>query len=170
MMLTVYPDGRFEYPRGILRCALGRGGVRTDKHEGDGATPAGMFPLRRVFYRPDRLDPPRTGLPVVALDTDDAWCDDPRNAQYNHRVRLPFAPSHERLWRTDGLYDIVIEIGHNDRPPQPLLGSAVFIHLARANYAPTRGCVALSLTDMLDVLPLCDEATVVAILAADDPA
>ncbi|TCS64843.1 L,D-transpeptidase family protein [Varunaivibrio sulfuroxidans] len=170
MTLTVYPDGRFEYPQGIVRCALGRGGVRAAKREGDGATPAGNYPLRRVFYRADRLTRPWTGLPVVALDTDDAWCDDPLDPHYNRRVRLPFTPSHERLWRDDSLYDIIIEIGHNDHPTRPFLGSAVFIHLARANYAPTRGCVALAPADMLDVLTLCDETTAITILAPGRPA
>lgn len=135
-----------------FRCALGPAGIRRDKREGDGATPAGRFPLRRVLYRPDRLSPPSTGLPVAALTPADGWCDDPADAAYNRPVRLPCAARHERLWRDDAVYDVIVVVGHNDDPPRPGLGSAVFLHVARDDYAPTEGCVALALRDLLAVL------------------
>ncbi len=135
------------------RCALGRGGITTAKREGDGATPAGRWPLRRLLWRADRLARPATMLPCAPLWPDDGWCDDPADAaNYNRPVRLPYAGSHEALWRSDGLYDVIGILGHNDDPPVPGLGSAIFLHVAEAGLPPTAGCVALPLADLLALL------------------
>jgi len=134
-------------------CALGRAGIVTGKREGDGGTPIGRFPLRRLFHRPDRETAPATGLPVLALAEDHGWSDDPADPlTYNRLVRLPFALSHERMWRDDGLYDLVVELGYNDAPALPGLGSAIFLHLARPDWGPTEGCVAMTRDDLLAVL------------------
>jgi L,D-peptidoglycan transpeptidase YkuD (ErfK/YbiS/YcfS/YnhG family) len=124
-------------------CALGKGGARMVKGEGDGRTPLGRFALRRLWYRGDALDRPRTGLPVRRTRPDDGWCDAPGHRLYNRPVRLPFAPSHERMWREDRLYDLVVEIGWNDRRIRPGRGSAIFMHVARPGLTPSEGCVAL---------------------------
>ncbi len=157
MDLIVSRDGgvwRARFHSDSWRCAIGRGGVRADKREGDGATPAGCWPLRRVLYRADRLVAPKTLLPVSEIRPEDAWCDDPGDARYNRHVVLPYAGHHERLWRDDDVYDVVVVMGHNDEPPRPGAGSAVFLHVARADFAPTEGCVALALEDLLTVLRL----------------
>ncbi|MFV3129858.1 L,D-transpeptidase family protein [Niveispirillum sp. KHB5.9] len=133
-------------------CAVGRTGIRLDKREGDGGTPVGSFTLRRVLYRADRIDAPRTGLPVSVIARDDGWCDDPAHPDYNRPVKLPFAASHEDLWLDSIVYNIIVILGHNDDPPVPGLGSAVFFHLTGADYGPTAGCVAVQLPDMLAVL------------------
>ncbi len=130
------------------RCALGRGGIRTDKQEGDGATPVGVLPLRRVFYRADRVAPPACRLPVEPLSPADGWCDDPADAAYNKRVTLPHPARHETLWREDGLYDLVGVLGWNDAPVVRGRGSAIFLHLARPDLAPTEGCIALAERDL----------------------
>ncbi|MBI3547952.1 MAG: L,D-transpeptidase family protein [Elusimicrobia bacterium] len=137
-----------------LRCAVGRSGVRADKREGDGATPAGEFSLRKVYYRPDRVarEDLATALPVEAIMPDDGWCDDPAAPEYNRPVKLPFKPSHEDLWLKSAVYDIVVVIGYNDEPPIPGKGSAIFLHVAHDDYRPTAGCVALSRRDLLQVL------------------
>ncbi len=123
-----------------------------NKREGDGATPVGYFPLRRVFYRPDRIVPPATRLPLIALSQQDGWCDDPLHPAYNTLVTLPFTASHEVLWREDTIYDIIIEVGYNDSPVEAGRGSAIFIHLMRPDGAPTEGCVAFGIDDILTVL------------------
>lgn len=135
-----------------LRCAVGHGSITAAKREGDGATPIGRWPMRRILYRADRLAAPRTVLPVVPIEATDGWCDDPADPAYNRLVRLPYAASHERLQRDDGLYDIVVVLGHNDDPVVPGAGSAIFLHVARCDYGPTEGCVALALPDLLEVL------------------
>jgi L,D-peptidoglycan transpeptidase YkuD (ErfK/YbiS/YcfS/YnhG family) len=159
MDLIVKPDGWLHLGGARYRCTLGRNRIAADKIEGDGATPAGRFALRRLYYRADRMAPPKTGLPVSVIGESDGWCDDPASARYNTLVRLPNDESHENLWRNDGLYDIVVQIGHNDDPAVPGLGSGIFLHVAAPDYVPTRGCVALSLDDLRSVIAECDTGT-----------
>ena len=150
---SVGPDGAMRFEGRRLRAALGRGGLATRKHEGDGSTPCGLLPLRRVLYRADRLlAPPRTTVMREPLSSLDGWCDDPRSSDYNRQVRLPHSDRHERLWRDDALYDVIGVLGWNDSPPERHAGSAIFLHVAAADWAPTDGCVALALQDLLDVL------------------
>lgn len=156
-------SGLLSWAGGEMRCALGRTGIRADKREGDGATPAGVFPLRRLLYRPDRLALPTTSLETLAIRPDDGWCDDPADPRYNRPVRLPYPARHEALWRDDRLYDLVVVLGHNDDPVVPGRGSAVFLHVAAADYAPTAGCVAVATGDLLDLLAACRPADRLAI-------
>jgi len=139
-----------------VRCALGRGGVvpAALKREGDGSSPAGAWPLRRVLYRPDRGPPPTTGLPIQPIEPGDGWCDDPADPNYNRPVQLPYPASAEHLWREDGVYDLVVVLGHNDDPVAPGKGSAIFLHLARPDFEPTEGCVALARSDLETLLAL----------------
>lgn len=145
-----------------FKCALGKSGLITaaDKSEGDGATPIGVWPLKRVFYRDDRVSPPTTDLPVTPIKTTDGWCDAPDDPNYNRLVQLPYPASHEQLWRDDHVYDVIVELGHNDTPPIPGLGSAIFMHVAKPDYTPTEGCVALALDHLLTVLETADQDTV----------
>jgi len=136
------------------RCVLGAGGVREDKVEGDAATPAGEFPLRRIYFRNDRLVLPRVRLPARPIVEHDGWCDDPRSPSYNRLVRIPNEYSHEKMWREDGLYDLVVVVGYNDDPPEGEWGSAIFLHIAREDLSATRGCVAFSRDDLVELLPL----------------
>jgi L,D-peptidoglycan transpeptidase YkuD (ErfK/YbiS/YcfS/YnhG family) len=138
-----------------FRCAIGKTGATKDKREGDGKTPLGVFPLREVFYRPDRvtLPPLHPSFKVTAITPDMGWCDDASHPSYNLPVTLPFPASHETLWREDGRYDIIVPLGYNDSPVVAGKGSAIFFHLASADYQSTEGCVAISHADMLSVLP-----------------
>lgn len=122
------------------------------RREGDGITPIGIFPIRRILYRPDRLPRPQTGLPVEMLNPDDGWCDAPGDPNYNRAVKLPYAASAESMWRGDHLYDVVAILGFNDDPVADGAGSAIFLHCARDDYGPTEGCVALALPDLLKTL------------------
>lgn len=126
-----------------IPCALGRGGITRRKREGDGATPAGRLSAEAVLYRADRLGRPRTQLSASAIRTRDGWCDDPGSRLYNAPIRLPAACSHERMWRDDDLYDLVVVLGWNRRPAVRGRGSAIFLHVARPGHAPTEGCVAV---------------------------
>lgn len=126
-----------------LPVALGRGGIRANKREGDGGTPRGVFHPVRVWWRPDRLPRPATQLPVRPIGPGDGWCEDPGDRRYNRPVRVAPGSMADRLARTDALYDLIVEIDHNTRPRIAGRGSAVFIHVARPGLAPTAGCIAL---------------------------
>jgi L,D-peptidoglycan transpeptidase YkuD (ErfK/YbiS/YcfS/YnhG family) len=149
-MIVRVADGMAAWDGGAARCAVGRAGTTAaaDKREGDGATPTGRYPFRCVLYRADRGPEPETALPAATIRQDDGWCDDPADPAYNRPVRLPYPASAEDMWREDGLYDIVVVIGHNDDPPVPGMGSAIFVHCAAPDYATTAGCVALAKDDL----------------------
>jgi L,D-peptidoglycan transpeptidase YkuD (ErfK/YbiS/YcfS/YnhG family) len=145
--------------RGLVRlgglafpCALGRSGRSVRKREGDGATPVGRWRLTAVLYRPDHGRRPATRLPVRPISPHDGWCDAPADRNYNRPVQHPYPASAERLWRDDGLYDLVVVLSHNARPRVRGAGSAVFLHLARVGYRPTEGCIALRREHLMRLL------------------
>jgi L,D-peptidoglycan transpeptidase YkuD (ErfK/YbiS/YcfS/YnhG family) len=152
MRASVGRDGRLAVQGVVFRAALGRRGLTEHKEEGDGATPVGLLPLRRVLYRADRLRAPDCVVPVEPIAANDGWCDDPLSSDYNRMIRLPQEAHHEELWRADGLYDVVGVLGWNDAPVVKGRGSAIFLHVARPDYPPTNGCIALALGDLLLVL------------------
>jgi L,D-peptidoglycan transpeptidase YkuD (ErfK/YbiS/YcfS/YnhG family) len=141
-----------EWDAGKRRCAVGRGGIAEKLREGDGVTPIGNWPLRQVFYRADRVARPHCVLPIASLSPDDGWCETPDDPDYNQLVRLPHRATAEMMWRDDHLYDVVAVVGYNDAPVIAGKGSAIFVHLARPDFTPTAGCVALALPDLLEAL------------------
>ncbi len=158
-----YRDGRLYWSRGSAAAAVGRAGVKPDKHEGDGATPAGTYPLVSILYRPDRVAPPLSLLPVKPLAPSDGWVDEPADANYNRPVSLPYPASAEQMWREDGLYDALVVIGYNMEPVVPGVGSAIFLHMATPDFAPTAGCVAVEREILLGLLPLLGPGSKIAI-------
>ncbi len=157
-------EGRLILPGGVRRAALGRGGIKALKREGDGATPLGRFPIRQVLYRADRGLRPRTRLPMRVIAKDDGWCDDPADRNYNRLIKLPSRRSAEGLMRADHVYDLVLVLGYNDRPRVRGRGSAIFVHLARPGYTPTDGCIALSRRDMLALIACLRPGTSLAVM------
>lgn len=152
--------------RGVLTCgpitvpcALGRSGRNFLKREGDGGSPVGFWFLRRIYYRNDRLIRPLSKIPASPIRGGWGWCETAGDRNYNRRVDLPYATAHEDLKRSDHLYDIVVETSHNQRPRIQGRGSAIFFHLARENFAPTAGCIAVTLKDMQKVLRCCSART-----------
>jgi L,D-peptidoglycan transpeptidase YkuD (ErfK/YbiS/YcfS/YnhG family) len=136
-----------------LPVALGRGGIKANKREGDGSTPRGAFRLKRLWWRADRHPRPDTVLPARRIGLIDAWCEDPADRRYNQPIKMPMQAKGDKLARKDNLYDFIIEIDHNTRPRVSRRGSAVFIHAARERFAPTAGCVALELNALRRLLP-----------------
>lgn len=161
MLIRLQSKTRLCWPGGQARCAVGAGGIvaAARKIEGDGATPAGIWHVRRVLYRADRIARPDTNLPVRAILPDDGWCDAPNDPAYNRPVRMPYPAACEELWREDHVYDLIVVLDHNDHPPQAGLGSAVFLHLARTGYTPTRGCLAVYEHDLHQLLAAMDTNT-----------
>jgi L,D-peptidoglycan transpeptidase YkuD (ErfK/YbiS/YcfS/YnhG family) len=139
----------------VFPCALGRSGIVAAgaKREGDGATPRARLPLRRIFYRAERLPRPATLLPVRAIGLRDAWCDDAADRRYNRLIDRPPGEAEERLARADHLYDVIVELGWNDAPVRRGRGSAIFWHLARPGFTPTAGCVAVTRDVFAKLLP-----------------
>jgi len=145
------------------KCVVGKNGVSVDKKEDDGATPAGCFPIRKIFYRSDKIQKPASPFETIELTKDDGWCDEISDSKYNQLVKLPYEGSHENLWRKDNLYDIIVVLGYNDNPPVSGKGSAIFIHIARPEFTPTAGCIALAFPDLIEILKNCDLNTQVCV-------
>lgn len=159
--MTIVSPTEIEVEGQRYACRIGRAGLTAEKREGDLMTPIGRFPLRVCYFRPDRLEKPVTLLSTIALSPDDGWCDDPRDPLYNQHVKLPFAASHEKLWRDDHVYDLIIPMGYNDDPIQPGHGSAIFLHLMRDDGVGTEGCLALKREDLQALLPRLSAQTLV---------
>lgn len=160
-----YHGGILRWPGGAARAVAGRSGVHAHKKEGDGASPAGTFPLVSGFYRADRMARPATRLPLYALSPSDAWVDDPADRNYNRRVALPYPAHAESMWLDDPLYDLLVVIGYNTAPVVPGAGSAIFLHVARPDFAPTAGCIAVEKPVLLRLMPLLGRSSAIAIEA-----
>lgn len=163
MNLLVTPPGVITWQDQRYRCAVGTNKINQKISEGDGVTPIGCFPMRAVYYRADRVGKPTTALPVLNIEPHAGWCDEPGHPEYNKLVYQPFAASHEKLWRDDHIYDVIVELGFNDAPVIPGIGSAIFIHISRPDYAPTQGCVAMPEPLLLQILADCNPTTRVTI-------
>jgi len=152
MLARLSHDGLLRFQGATYRAAIGRTGISTSKVEGDNATPSGILLLRRVYYRADRVARPRAAVPTEPVAETDGWCDDASSKLYNRAISLPNDAHHEALWRRDNLYDVIGVLGWNDTPVVRGRGSAIFLHVASKDYAPTEGCIALALADVVKVL------------------
>jgi len=155
--------GRLRFGDLDMACTIGRSGAcaATDKREGDGCTPLGSWPIRAVLLRPAKVSATDITLPWRWTHAGDGWSDDPADPAYNRPVRLPRPLSTESLQRSDDAYDVIVILGHNDAPPVPGMGSAIFFHLSEGR--PTAGCVAVDRDDMLRLLPLLSPGDVMTI-------
>lgn len=165
--LIVVTRTELHFANKCYKVAIGRSGLLRGKNEGDGTTPVGVFPVRRVFYRPDRLPRPETLLPLHEITDDDFWCDDVSHEHYNTLVHAPHDGSAEKLFREDGLYDLFVELGYNDSPAISGKGSAIFMHIARDEYTPTEGCIALTRPDLTELVSLVTPETQVEVTEFD---
>ncbi len=150
--IIVQSQGSLVFGKKTFKCSLGSGGISNNKQEGDGTTPVGCFLIRKIYYRQDRIKKLDTIIPKQILIKDDGWCDDSKDLNYNKCIKLPYPASSESLWRDDNIYDIIAVLGYNDEPVIPGKGSAIFVHIARPDYSPTEGCVALSESDLIEIL------------------
>lgn len=163
MNLRITKDNKAAWKGTTLQCATGQKGFTNKPAEGDMKTPIGTFPLRRIFYRADRVNLPAVHLPNHVIQGSDGWCDDPDSAEYNTWITKPFAMRHEDLWRADNIYDIIVVLGFNDAPIEKDKGSAIFLHVARPGFVATAGCVALEKDALLALLPEFDKRTCIEI-------
>ena len=154
----IQPDGvLIQWHNQLFKAAIGKNGViaADDKIEGDLKTPIGHYRVTHGYYRPDKMDCPKSIIPFTAIEPNFGWCDEPSHEFYNQFVIKPFEPSHENLWRDDDVYDVILVTDHNTNPIVPGKGSAVFIHVAREDFSPTAGCLALRKEDLLMIIENC---------------
>ena len=154
----IKPDGVYiQWRDYVFKAAIGKNGVivADDKIEGDLKTPKGRHKVTHGYYRPDKMDCPKSIIPFTALQPSFGWCDESSHALYNQLIDKPFAASHEDLWRDDDVYDLILVTEHNANPIVPGKGSAIFIHIAGENFEPTAGCLALRKQDILIIVKNC---------------
>jgi len=132
-----------------IKCAIGKRGITRKKVEGDNKTPAGIFKFQGIFYRKDRLPNFKTSLKKKAIKKNMGWCDDPNSVFYNKLIKFPFNKTAEKMWLNNRIYDVVVIINYNLKPTIRNKGSAIFLHVAKRNYTPTKGCIAVSKKDIL---------------------
>ena len=135
-----------------IKCAVGKKGVNLKKKEGDLITPIGLYKIKYILYRKDRIKKIPSKLKKITIKKNMGWCDDPKSKQYNKLVNLPFSYSCEQLFKKENIYDIILVLNYNMNPVKKDKGSAIFVHVAKKNYEKTRGCVAVKKLDLLKIL------------------
>jgi len=153
-MIIVKNPGYLIYKNSKFRCSLGINGIKNKKKEGDGITPKGIFRLKKIYYRKDKVKNIVTKVKKIKITKDMGWCDDPKSKFYNKLIRLPSKFGHEKLYRKDDIYNLIIVLDYNMNPVSKNKGSAIFIHLAKKNYKPTQGCVGLKQNDLIKLIKM----------------
>ena len=147
-MIIINKSGYLKYKDLKFRCALGKAGIGNKKVEGDNITPKGTFKIVKIYYRKDRIKKIYSKFKLIKITKTMGWCDDPRSESYNQLIKLPTNFSHEKLFRKENIYDLIIVLDYNMKPTIKNRGSAIFIHVARKNFSKTAGCIALKKTHL----------------------
>ena len=150
-MIIVKKSGYLKYKNFKFRCSLGKGGIKKKIKEGDNITPKGIFKITKIYYRSDKIKKVRTKVNTVIIKKNMGWCDDPRSILYNKQIKLPTKFSHEKLYRDDNVYDLVLVLNYNTKPIIKNKGSAIFVHVAKNSYKKTKGCIALKKQDLIQL-------------------
>lgn len=164
-MISVKNSGYLKYKNFKFRCALGKSGIKKKIKEGDNITPKGIFKITKIYYRADKIKKIITSIKKVRIKKNIGWCDDPKSDFYNQQIKLPSKFSYERLYRNDRIYDLFAVLNYNTRPIIKNKGSAIFIHVARNNYKPTAGCIAIKKVDLIKLLKIIKKNTKIKISA-----
>jgi L,D-peptidoglycan transpeptidase YkuD (ErfK/YbiS/YcfS/YnhG family) len=151
-MIIIKKNGYLQYKNLKFRCALGKAGIKKKEKEGDNVTPKGKFKITSMYYRPDRIKNIITAIKKIKIKKNMGWCDDPDSHFYNQQISLPNKFSHEKLYRNDNLYDLILVLNYNANPIIKNKGSAIFIHIAKRNYKKTKGCIALKKKDLIKLI------------------
>ena len=141
-----------------VKCAIGKRGIRIKKKEGDLITPKGKFKIKYIFYRSDRLSNFKSNIKKIIIKKNMGWCDDPSSKYYNRLIKVSKKLKHEKLFRKDYKYDLLIPIKYNFKKRVLGKGSCIFLHLTK-NYKPTAGCIALNKKDFMVMLKLINSKT-----------
>jgi L,D-peptidoglycan transpeptidase YkuD (ErfK/YbiS/YcfS/YnhG family) len=151
-MIIINKFGLIKYKNFKFRCALGKAGIGKKKQEGDNVTPSGTFKIVKIYYRSDRIKKIYSKFKAIEITKNMGWCDDPNSKYYNQLINLPSRYGHEKLFKKKNIYDIIVVLNYNMKPVIKNKGSAIFIHVAKKNYQPTQGCIALKKIDLLKLL------------------
>ena len=151
-MIIINKSGYLKFKNLKFKCALGKAGVGKKKIEGDNITPKGTFGIVKIYYRSDRIKKIYSKIKLFKIKNKMGWCDDPNSKKYNQLIKLPSKYTHEKLYRKDNIYDLVIVLNYNMIPIIKNKGSAIFIHVAKKNYKKTAGCVALKKKHLLKLI------------------
>ena len=162
-MIIVKKTGYLKYKKFKFRCALGKSGINNKIKEGDNVTPRGTYKAIKLFYRSDRISKIRTVLKKIKIKKNMGWCDDPDSKFYNKQIKLPTLFSHEKLYRKDNIYDLIVVLNYNFKPVVKNKGSAIFIHITN-KYKPTQGCIALAKDNLIKLLSLIKKNTKIKII------
>ena len=164
-MIIVKKSGYLKYKNFKFRCALGKNGIKKKIKEGDTITPMGKFKLTKIYYRQDKIKEIKCSITKIKIKKNMGWCDDPKSNFYNQQIKLPSKFGHEKLYRNDRIYDLLVVLNYNTKPIVKNKGSAIFIHIAKKNYKPTAGCIALKKTDLIKLLQMVKKNTKINICA-----
>tara|TARA_Y100001958_G_C20866210_1_gene302363 strand:+ start:9 stop:509 length:501 start_codon:yes stop_codon:yes gene_type:complete len=134
------------------KCAIGKKGIGNKKREGDKITPKGQYKIKFILYRSDRIKKISTKLEKINISKNLGWCNDPKSKKYNKLIKLPFNFSHEKLYKKENTYDVILVLNYNMFPIKKNKGSAIFIHIATRNFRKTEGCVAISKRSILKII------------------
>tara|TARA_Y100000741_G_C18175457_1_gene527082 strand:+ start:519 stop:1010 length:492 start_codon:yes stop_codon:yes gene_type:complete len=156
MLIKLKNKDTLEFKEFKFKCSIGKNGLKKNKIEGDKSTPIGIFDLGIVYYRADHITKPLTLLKKKIIKKNTAWCNDPSSKFYNKEIKVNKLINHEKLYRRDHKYDIILVIKYNYKKTVSGLGSAIFIHLTK-NYRPTAGCIAIKKNDFLILLKLLEK-------------
>ena len=151
-MSIINKSGYLKYTKLKFKCALGKAGIGKKKREGDNVTPTGTFKIVKIYYRRDRVKKISSKLRLIEITKNMGWCDDPNSKNYNKLINLPSKYSHEKLFKKNNIYNVIVVLNYNMKPVIKNKGSAIFIHIAKKNYQPTQGCIALKKNDLLKLL------------------
>ena len=151
-MIIVKKSGYLKYKNLKFHCALGKGGVKKKTMEGDNITPKGIFKIIKIYYRPDKIKKIKTLIKKIKIKKNMGWCDDPNSRFYNKLINLPTKYSHEKFYRNDSLYDLIVVLNYNTNPIVKNKGSAIFMHIAKNSYKKTRGCIALKKEHLIKII------------------
>ena len=164
-MIIVKKSGYLKYKNFKFRCALGKNGIKKKIKEGDNITPKGKFKLIKIYYRQDKIKKIKSSIAKIKIKKNMGWCDDPKSNFYNQQIKLPSKFCHEKLYRNDRIYDLLVVLNYNTEPIVKNKGSAIFIHIAKKNYKPTAGCIALKKRDLIKLLQIIKKNTKINISA-----
>jgi L,D-peptidoglycan transpeptidase YkuD (ErfK/YbiS/YcfS/YnhG family) len=151
-MIVVKAPGNIKYKKLRFRCSLGKAGIKKKIKEGDNITPKGKFKILKIYYRSDRIKKFSSNIKIIKIKKNMGWCDDPKSSLYNKEIKLPFYFSHEKLYRKDHLYDLILVLNYNINPIKKNKGSAIFFHIANKSYKKTKGCIALKKFDLINLI------------------